>query len=214
MHRFNRRLLLALSIAVSASTADAQLTQVFSQVALNGPLTVHDFESGPSGLGANYSFASGSPLTRAACATAGCVTPSGLNGLSSTLFPDILTITFINPVGSIGMFFGNDDTCCSRGFSAFLDVFDGAGLLGTVSVAANMNDAADQYLGLNSTTGITYAQVRYGSGSDVGLFTYLDDVAFGAATTTVPEPGTVGLVAMGLLAVVGVAKRRKHSTKA
>jgi hypothetical protein len=67
------------------------------------------------------------------------------------------------------------------GFVASLDVFDAGGLIGTISLTANMNDFADQFLGFNSDELVTSVTLRYGSGSDVGLFHYIDDVYFNVA---------------------------------
>jgi len=192
-----------------AAPAQAQLTQVFAPGALNGPLTVHDFESGPGGPGATYSQSAGSPTTGNSCIYAACVVPSGSNGLTSTVYPSILTINFTGGTGSLGLWFGNDDVCCTGGFTAYLDAYNGSGLIGTVGVVANMNDATDQFIGFNSTQNVTYATFRYGSGSDVSLYNYVDDVSFGPAVTSAPEPATLGLLATGLVGVFGAARRRK-----
>ena len=65
---------------------------------------------------------------------------------------------------SVGMFFGNDDTCCTAGFTTFLDIYDNSGLLDTIGVQANMNDYVDQFLGFNSVTPVTSVRLRYGTG--------------------------------------------------
>ena len=202
--------LAALAVASAPVAAGAQLTQVFSPAGLGGGLTVHTFESGPTGPGASYS-AAGGVVTGHACGFAGCVTPSGDNGLTTSEFPRAIGIAFDAPVRAVGLYFGNDDTCCTSTFTAFLDAFDGANLIGTIGVVANMNDFVDQFLGFTSTVDVTSVQVRYGTGTNVSLYHFVDDVQFGPGMSSVPEPATVALVGGGLLALAGIARRRRTS---
>jgi hypothetical protein len=169
-----------------AVEAKATITQVFDPSFLTGgPFTVEDFEDGIFEPGITYSASSGVQRLTALSA-AGGVTPSGIWGLSTNSFPNQISLTFNleTPASSVGMWFGNDDTCCSTEFVASLDVFDAGGLIGTISLTANMNDFADQFLGFNSDELVTSVALRYGSGSDVGLFHYIDDVYFNVA----PDP--------------------------
>jgi hypothetical protein len=166
-----------------AVEANATITQVFDPGSLTGgPFTIEDFEDDAFEPGITYSASSG--VQRASAASfARSVTPSGFWGLSSNSPPDPISLTFDleTPASSVGMWFGNDDTCCSTGFVASLDIFDAGGFIGTISLAANMNDFADQFLGFNSTELVTSVTLRYGSGSDVDLFHYIDDVYFNVA---------------------------------
>jgi hypothetical protein len=190
-----------------AVQAEATIVQVFDPTSLTGgPFTVEDFEDDIFEPGITYSASSGLQRLTASSA-AGGVTPSGLWGLSTNEFPDPISLTLDlgTPATSMGMWFGNDDLCCSAGFVANLDIFGSGGLIGTISLTANMNDFADQFLGFNSDELVTSVTLRYGSWSDVGLFHYIDDVYF----NVVPEPSTALLVAFGL---VGIAVGRRRSS--
>lgn len=203
-----KRFLVLVAFAAISNMAHAAIVQVFAAGSLGpGPTTVETFE-GAIGSGVTYSAAGGTRVGTA-CGFAGCGTPSGSLGLTTNVFPRAITMAFAAPTSSVGMFFGNDDTCCSGGFTAFLDVFDVGGLIGTVSVVANMNDLADQFIGFTSNEMVTSVVIRYGSGSNVGLFHYIDDVRYNVASlTAIPEPGSLGLAGLAL-AVLGAATRRR-----
>lgn len=144
------------------------------------------------------------------------VTTSGTTGLTTLSFPDPIRMTFVDAVQSIGLYFGNDDSCCSAVFTAYLDAYQGTTLLGTVSVVANMNDFVDQFIGLTSTAPITSAVIRYGNGSDVALYPFIDDVQFGKfeSVTATPEPASVLLMGTALFGIGGFQWRRRNSARA
>lgn len=198
-------------VVVNATPAQAQLTQVFTPGALNGPLTTHDFEAGPSGPGATYTT-NNAPIQHAnSCnfnSGSGCVTPSGAFGIGASSFTT-MTITFANAAGAVGLYFGNDDTCCSGVFTAMLEAYNGAGLIGSVGVVANMNDAADQFLGFNSTVAVDYVNFYYTPQGQNRLAIYADDVAFSDAIVATPEPASMTLLATGLIGMFGVARARR-----
>jgi hypothetical protein len=140
------------------------------------------------------------------------VTPSGNRGLITypyiSAFPRPIIMDFLRPTSSVGMFFGNDDPCCSSGFNASLDIFGLYGYLDTITVTANMNDDADQYIGFVSDDLITSVVIRYPTlSNEIGLITYIDDVQF----NVVPEPPAILLMAAGLAGLGFVS--RKKSTK-
>lgn len=197
-----------LASGLAASPAAAQLTQAFAPAGLGGGLTVQTFETSMTTPGMTISAPSGI-VQAGADGYASGGTPSGLYGISAGSYLDNLTFTFAAPIEAFGLYFGNDDTCCSRGFTAWLDAYAGASLVGRVSVVANMNDLADQFLGFRTTAAVDRVTLRYGSGTEVGLYRYADDVQFRAATSTVPEPATVALVGGGLAALLVGARRRR-----
>jgi len=214
MRRSRLSFLLAGSLVViAASTASAQLTQVSTPGALNGPLTTHDFEAAPSGPGATYSINNSAVVHASACNynQAGCVTPSGNWGLGSGNSFSTLRIDFLNPTRSVGLYFGNDDICCSSVFTAVLQAYDGSGLIGSVSLLANMNDAADQFLGFNSSTDVNHVELYYQPQSGNPLALYVDDVSFSSVTAT-PEPASLVLLGTGLVGIFGLARRRRSSS--
>jgi hypothetical protein len=211
----NRSVVLGAAMLFGAALpAMAQVTQVNTAGQLTGSsITKDDFESVIGGV----SYSSNSGVTRAsASAFASGVTTSGTMGLTTLGFPDPIRMTFVNAVQSVGLYFGNDDRCCSSVFTAYLDAFQGTTLLGTVAVVANMNDFVDQFIGLTSTAPITSAVVRYGNGSDVGLYTYIDDVQFGAfeSVTATPEPASILLMGTALIGLGGFQWRRRKSAAA
>lgn len=190
-----------LAAALAASSYGA-VVQAFAPGDLSpGPFTLHDFESVAGGPGATYSAIDGVVLGAAG-------TPhSGTSALTTNSFPQPITITFDKPVTAFGLWFGNDDLCCTTGFDANLDVYDANGFLATISLTANLNDDHDQFLGFNSSELVTSVVLRYGSGSDVGLFQSIDDVQFNTAVDEVPEPSTFLLGASSLAALIALRRR-------
>ncbi|RVT84970.1 PEP-CTERM sorting domain-containing protein [Inhella crocodyli] len=192
------------ALVVAPAMSSAGVVQVSGPAGMSqGTYTTEDFEDGAFAPGAAYSASSG--IRRLGGSG---IQHAGNFGLTTNSFPDPITISFAAPTSSVGLWFGNDDLCCSRGFTAFMDVFDANGWLATLSVVANMNDVNDQFLGFISDELVTSVTVRYGSGSDVGLFHGIDDVMFNAAQ--VPEPGSL---ALGGLALLGFAASRKSRKK-
>ena len=196
----------ALSVGLLAHSADAAIVQVFSDAQLTqGPYVLETFDDLALEPGVTASASSGLLLVGLGLAPS---FPSGTTGLSTLDFPDPITFTFATPASSVGMFFGNDDTCCASGFDANLDIFGTGGLIGTISVTANMNDSVDQFIGFISNEMVTAVTLRYGSGSDVGLYTVIDDLRFNNAAAVVPVPASLPLLASAL-GVVAVWRRRK-----
>ena len=122
-----------------------------------GPFTIHDFETIAGGPGATYSSPSGVRQLNGSSIGAA---HSGSQVLTTVVNGQSITITFDVPVTAFGLWFGNDDTCCSSSFTASLSAFDTNGLLGTVNLDANMNDAHDQFLGFNSSDPVTSVTLR------------------------------------------------------
>lgn len=198
--------LLAGSLLLSANVAGAAITQVGSVAGLTqGPYTLETFDDLALVPGVTASAASGLDSADFGLAPS---YPSGSTGLSTNSFPDPITFTFASAVSSVGMYFGNDDTCCASAFDAGLDIFGAGGLLGSIFVTANMNDAVDQFIGFISDELVTSVTIRYGLGSDISLYTVVDDLYFNSAVPPVPLPAGLPLIATGVVAL-GVLRRRR-----
>ena len=177
------------------ANADAEFTQIASPDELRPGFTVEDFEDDVFEIGASYSAPGGVRRLNSASISSS-VTPSGSAGLTTENFPEPITISFDTPASSVGLWFGNDDPDFSDGFNANLEIFGETGLLETLSVTANLNDFADQFIGFNGDEAVTSVAIRFGDNAE-DLFTYIDDVHFNA----VPEPSSVcflGIVAVAL----------------
>ena len=198
--------------ALLAAPAAAAVTPVFAPESLNGPArVVEDFEDTAFDVG--ISFSGG---TRVQADGTSLPTPSGSFGYAFATkdggvaigAPLTLEILFAAPVRSAGLFFGNDDPCCTAALTVTLDVFTDMGLAGSVDLAANMNDAADQFVGFNSSeANITRLALTYGLGRQ-NLSIYVDDVQFGAPAALVPAPAALALLGLGLLGLSMVRRLR------
>ena len=117
--------------------------------------------------------------------------------------------TFDLGVYEVGLWFGNDDPGYPT-FTATLSAYDFSGIfMGQTSIAANHNDAHDQFLGLASNELIKSVILDYGSSSSL-LYGSIDDFSYGG--DPVPIPGAIWLLASGLIGLVGL-RRKKLSYK-
>ena len=217
--RYRRSITLALLIAcagVFAPNAIANIIAVFDPAHMSqGPYTVEEF-LGPGLLksGATYSASfPGQVVFGLSADFSGGATPSQPFGLATDGL-DWITVEFTQPASSVGFFFGNDELPFGAApgfvFGANLDIFGTGGLLGTVTATANMNDFADQFIGFVSDELVTSVTLRYGTGLDVELFQFIDNVHFNVAQTSpVPAPPTAVLLLMGL-AGIGFARLRSR----
>lgn len=112
--------------------------------------------------------------------------------------PEVLT--FASLAGSVSIFAATRDV----GSVFTLDAFDATGLLlGTTSIAAAANTFTELAL---SRSGVRSVRLT----STARSYVY-DDLSFTSTSSVVPEPGTWTLVGAGVLAVGGVATRRRRA---
>jgi hypothetical protein len=115
-----------------------------------------------------------------------------------------ITLSFARPVLDVGAFF-------TYAAPLTLTAFDGLGaVLGSVTSAFNENFASagsgspNEFLQLAFAGGISRLTI---AGDPLGASFVLDDLSFNPVQA-VPEPGTGVLLALGLLALGGMARRR------
>jgi hypothetical protein len=179
--------LIGFSAALSTLPATATVFQATSPADLNQtPYTFENYEDDLLEPGIVYTCTPSPCQRRAAFGAVRGVTPSGTWGYSTaTSAPYRMYFDFVSPVSSFGLWFGNDETCCTAGFEAKLHLFNGVNFIGTVSVTANLNDYADQFVGFTSDESITRVQLIYDDGDTyVSLVPYIDDLYFNVAPPT------------------------------
>jgi hypothetical protein len=191
--------------APRVATAVGPLTQVFSPAGLIGSLRVEDFEDDVFQPGVTFSASTGIERYAASLTSSGGTTSGSFNLVTRVGDPVVpMRADFAGLIRSVGLYFGNDDVdFAGRPFAASLDAYDASGLLGTVSLDANLNDFVDQFLGFNSAVPVTHVVLRYGAGSDINLYCVIDDFQF-----SIPEPNTAMLAFAS--AAIGIATRRRN----
>lgn len=203
-------LLAALTVAMVAATAQAAPTLITSNAdpALNGSTTIN-FETAPLGA----------------------FTSQTIGGVNFSAGGGALYIEndYAGSFGTTGQYFANQDTLDpvtlsfgAGGVTAFgfswgaadqpwtLDLFDlGNNLIGSLGIAAQL----DPYIGFIGADGngaiIGSARLTMNLVDQPYDYFLLDDLEFVAASNPVPEPMSLALVGLGLLAG-GAARRRQR----
>lgn len=195
----------ALLLSGIAANANAAFIQLFSPAAHTGAITTLGFEAGVVN-GPGMSFEPGSSITgsHAHTGTFALAEPSPFS-----VGPDNLA-TFVAGVYQVGLWFGNDDTCCVPSFTATLSAFGlGDVLIGSVSLAANMNDLTDQFLGIKTDTLIFKTTLDYGAGNTT-LFGIIDDFSYGGnSLAAAPAPSTLALAVLALAGLVSIRRPKR-----
>lgn len=201
------------SAVLLAACCAAGVTQAAAITQLSGPgdfvagtIIVEDFESGTAGSPpadtAQFTFEATAEVASASTWTSN-VTSSGTRGLRELIANEPMVILFTTPVLEVGATFGNDDFNLS--FDAMLEVYDAANnSLGSVQVAANSNDYADQFIGLRSDVPISSAAFTYERPAAEQLSVFIDDLRVGL----VPEPSAAALACIAAAGLCFPARRR------
>lgn len=185
--------------AVSANAAPAAVRKITLPFAME---YLNDFELRANEAG--ITFDSGVLVNT--CDIASCSITSGVQGLRSSTSPGQLSATITDTYRSILFWFGNDDPCCSGPFDVRLTVFANGVELGSVTERANMNDLADQYIGLYSETPFDRFEVDYGGAP---LHVFIDDLGL-SQFGIVPEPASWAMMIAGF-GVAGATTRRRRA---
>ena len=196
--------LIKLFTAIAATATIATVSAV--------PVTI-DFENDGTGAQANgfssvdapgvsFSDSDGADLSLANFGTQGDGNSLGIFGDDTTSF---LIIDFDSAATSIEMAFGNDQVFGGNpATDALLEVFMNGALVGSVTVALNLDDIMNQTI---AYSGAAFNQATFtyiaADGSIATLIEIVDNITFDA----VPTPGSLALISLGLLMLV--VRRRK-----
>ena len=121
--------------------------------------------------------------------------------------PDAILMEFLIPVSLLSFDMGDSRPSGYGDVDGWLRVFDGATLIAESRVLLNSNDLFDQSISYSGSpiTSALYAKVKTGS-SDLGLSAEsIDNVLF----NPVPLPATMLLFGTGLVALVGIGRKKK-----
>lgn len=202
----------ALLAAAPASAVTLTFTDSASFLAaLPGPPSTLDFESlapgtlipsgsGTGGITFTYSLGGETLKVVDVYDTTSGTNSAGLTGGDDALLDgDVVQLSFA-PVAAIGLFLITSDPAVAGEIQL---VTPAGTALGSATPEATLGDGGLAYfVGLVSTDSVfSTATLDFDDDAEINFTYVLDDV-----TTAVPEPGSVGLLALGL---VGLALRRR-----
>ena len=181
-------------------------------LAATGSLAFESFETATSSSATQVDFTGGS---FSCTGTSFCPGFFGISGAfaqdgSTSVFyasPDEATFTFDTAINTFGIFIGGAGDVANITLTALLSNGDSATVLDNYSGSFDVFGDNSQYFGIISDmlfTSITFSPNNSGDGI------FFDSMSYGSTSTSVPEPGTLALLGIGLFGM-GMARRRKSA---
>jgi len=209
-------ILVAGALAIPATAASVTYTTDASfAAAAGGGLTSEGFETAVAG-GTTVTFPGG---TFSCTGSSFCPSFFGVStqfhdtGSQSIFFatPDTATFTFGSAITAFGIAIGGAGDVAPITLGAHLSNGDNVNALTNYTGTFDVFGGNRQYFGVISTipfTSITFT----GSNSGDGIF--FDTMKYGTAQSSVPEPGSIGLLATGLAGlIIGARRMRSRSIR-
>jgi hypothetical protein len=195
-------LIAAIDAGAVTITFDNQTTGVKPQPYAVGGLTISIVNFSPGPTPPDISVIDFGP-SGSGCAAGGKCLDSGSDSVLDGAFQFTLPGLFTH----FSLDFGNDDpdNFAPGGLSAELRAFSGGGLVGSIVLAANVNDLVDQTIAIDLATGFDSVTFRYivpGTGNPAALTKVIDNVVYEGALPALPEPGTLALMTSALALLI------------